>query len=253
MIRAETLQCPNCTAPLHLQNKQTLVACLYCNSTVHITYKDMAQPAAATRPDVSPEVVDEVKRLLVLGLRTKAIEYYARKAQVSEGDAAAAVATLHASLGYAPPLSNLGLLMLMGLLLLSLAGVLAGMILLLTGQTLLGGGVTLAAILFAGLNTLAFGRGLPGYLLLQRGQPAQAVIKKIWPIRTFAVRGQQAQLQRFLLEIHLPQQPVYQAEANGIVSAQSQPKFLPESRLSVKVDPTNRQNIVIIGPLEHGK
>lgn len=248
MIHAESLHCPNCTAPLHLQNKQTLVACLYCNSTIRITYKDTAQPAAATRPDIAPEVVDEVKRLLVLGQRLKAVDYYAQQAQVGEGDAAAAIATVQQSLGYAPPLNNMGLLMLIGYEFIALLGIGGGSALLLSGQPLLGAGLILLSLFFGLVMALGLGRGLPGYLLLRRGQPAQAAIEKIWPIRSFAVRGQNAQLQRLLLEIHLPQQPPYQAEANGIVSEQSLAKFQPGSRLAVKVDPANRQNVVIIGP-----
>jgi len=250
MIRAESLHCPNCTAPLHLQNKQTLVACLYCNSTVRITYKDTAQPAAATRPDVSPEVVDEVKRLLVLGQRLKAVEYYTQQAQISEGDAAAVITTIQQSLGYAPPLNNIGLLMLIGYECIALLAIGAGGALLLSGQLWLGAGLILLALFFAIVIALGLGRGLPGYLLLQRGQPALAVITKIWPIRSFAVRGQNAHLQRFLLEIHLPNQPVYQAEANGIVTDNSLPRFQIGSHLSIKVSPTNPSHIVIIGSKE---
>jgi hypothetical protein len=253
MIRAESLHCPNCTAPLHLQNKQALVACLYCNSTIRITYQDMAQPAAATRPDVSPEVVDEVKRLLVLGQRLKAVDYYAQQAQVSEGDAAAVITTIQQSLGYAPPLNNMGLLMLIGYECIALLAIGAGGVLLLSGQLWLGAGLILLALFFAIVIALGLGRGLPGYLLLQRGEPALAVITKIWPIRSFPVRGRNpslAHLQRFLLEIHLPHQPVYQAEANGIVTETSLPRFQVGSRLSIKVSPTNPNHIVIIGPKE---
>lgn len=106
------------------------------------------------------------------------------------------------------------------------------------------------ALLFGIVMALGLGRGLPGYLLLRRGQPALAVIEKIWPIRTFTTRGQNAQLQRLLLEIHLPNLPPYRTEANGIVSERSLSRFQVGSRLSVKVDPSNPHNIVIIGPAE---
>lgn len=253
MNTAQSLHCPNCTAPLHIQDKQALVACLYCNSTLYLTYGKTVQPAAAARPDVPPEVVDEVKRLLVLGQRIKATGYYAKAAQVSEGDAAATIATIQQSLGYAPPLNNVGLLMFLGYEILALVGLGLGLALLLSGRTWLGVGLMVLAVLFAIVIMLGLGRGLPGYLLERRGQPAFAVIQKTWPIKQFAVRGRNpnfATLQRFLLEIHLPNQPIYQAEANGIVSETSQPRFQPGSHLSVKVDLSSPHKIVIIGPAE---
>ena len=250
---AQSLHCPNCTAPLTIQGQPVLVACLYCNATLYLTYRQSAQPAAAARPDVPPEVVDEVKRLLVLGQRIKATDYYAKAAQVSEGDAAAVIATIQQSLGYAPPLTPNGLLMFLGYELIALLGLSAGLILLLNGRIGLGGGVMGLAVLFGVVVRMGLGRGLPGYLLERRGQPALAVIQKTWRINQFAIRGPNpnfATLQRFLLEIHLPNQPIYQAEANGIVSDTSQPRFQPGSRLAVKVDPSNPRNIVIIGPVE---
>jgi len=255
MIRAESLHCPNCTAPLHVQNKQTLVACLYCNSTIRITYKDTAQPAAATRPDVSPEVVNEVKRLLVLGQRLKAVEYYAQQAQISEGDAAAAVATIYQSIAFAPPLSPVGLFLLITAFFISLVGLLGGVSLLFSWRSRPGIEplVVLFLIVFGLINMFIFGRGLPGYILVWRGRPARATIVKSWPIRSFARDGRNpplAHLHRFLLEIHLPNQPVYQAEANGIVTNTSLPRFQVGSRLSVKVSPSNPSHIVIIGPKE---
>lgn len=251
MNAAQSLHCPNCTAPLHIQDKQTLVACLYCNSTLYLTYDKTAQPAAATRPDVPPEVVDEVKRLLVLGQRIKATDYYAKAAQVSEGDAAAAIATIQKSLGYAPPLTNLGLLLFVGIELLSILGIAAAFLLLFSGYGLPGFLLLLLSLVATLTFLFAYARGIPGYLLLRRGQSALAVIAKIWPIRTFAVSGQNAYLQRFLLEIHLPNLPPYQTEANGIVSERSLSRFQIGSRLSVKVDTANPRNIVIIGPAEN--
>ena len=250
MIKLQTLSCPNCTAPLHPQEKQTLVACLYCNSTIRLSYAGQSQPAAATMPNISPDVVDEVKRLLILGLRTKAVTYYANAVEVSEADAAAAVATIHKSIAYAPPLSRFGLFVLIVAIFMSLAGLWAGARMLLSwrqpGTEPL---IALVLIVFGLFNVFIFGRGLPGYLLEWRGQPAQATIAKSWPIRTFMVRGRNAYLRRFLLEIHLPQQPPYQTEANGVVSEESLPKFQIGSQVNVKVDPANRQRVVIIGPV----
>ena len=250
MIKLTSLTCPNCTAPLHLQDKQTLVACLYCNSTIRVSQWEQARPAAATLPNISPDVVDEVKRLLILGLRTKAVTYYANAVEISEADAAAAVATIHKSIAYAPPLSRFGLYMLIVAIFISLASLLAGARMLLSwrqpGTEPL---IALFLIVFGLFNVFIFGRGLPGYLLEWRGQPAQATIVKSWPIRTFIVRGRNAYLRRFLLEIHLPHQPPYQTEANGVVAETSLRKFQIGSPVNVKVDPANRQRVVIIGPV----
>lgn len=251
MIKLITLSCPNCTAPLHPQTNQTIVACLYCNSTIRLSYEEQARPAAATLTNNPPEVVDEVKRLLILGLRVKAVEYYAHKAGISEYDAAAAVATIYKSIAYAPPLSRFGLWVLITAMFVSLAGLLAGVRLLFSGRGPYGGiEVALLLIVFGLVHVFIFGRGLPGYLLEWRGQPAQARIVKSWPIRTYVVRGRNAYQRRFLLEIRLPQHPPYQTEANGVISEPSLRKFQIGSLVNVKVDPANRQRVVIMGPVE---
>lgn len=253
MIKLITLSCPNCTAPLHPQTHQTVVACLYCNSTIRLSYEEQARPAAATLTNVPPEVVDEVKRLLILGQREQAVRYYAHKAGISEYDAAAAVATIYKSVADAPPLSRVGLGILLVAMFVSLAGFLAGIRLLFSGPGPYGDsdiGVAFLLIVFGLVHVFIFARGLPGHLLEWRGQPAQACIVKSWPIRTYVVRGRNAYQRRFLLEIRLPQHPPYQTEANGIVSEPSLRKFQIGSLVNVKVDPANRQRVVIMGPVE---
>src|SRR5689334_13584605 len=106
MATAESLDCPNCGAPLPRQSTQTLAACLYCNSTIRIT--PGAAPVATRAVEVPPEVIDEVKRMLLVSQHAQAVTYYAKEAQVEAAAAEQAVQGIERNMAYYPPLSMFG-------------------------------------------------------------------------------------------------------------------------------------------------
>lgn len=249
-MSVESLNCPQCGAPLTLKPGQTLAVCGYCNSSVRVTESVMVGTAPQiTKVEIPTEVVDEVKRRLVLGLTTDAADYYAKEAKISPEEATAAVKAMKDSIGDAPSLSTNGLVTFSVLALAGIAAAIIGFSFVLDGDILIGVGVIIIALLFVGMNWYALSRGLPAFLLEHQGKAAQAKILKVWLVNTLTVKGTtgEVQLLRLLLQIQPPTGTGYQAEANCMVSEPSQPKFKPGCLIKVKFDPKDPKRVVVTG------
>lgn len=243
------LTCPNCGAPLNPLPGQTLVACVYCNSSVRILTRPDAAPSARQDDSISHEVIDEVKRMLVLGQKAGAVGLYQRKANVSQAEADQVVTAIQKACGYRPPLNNLGLAILAGMALICLLG-LAGGVILLARNFLVPGIIMLAlAGLFAYMSWNTFLSDVKATLVLRQGRPALAAVLKTWEVMPVFRGGDHVgDLIRFLLEVHPEQGAAYQAEANCIVRAISRPKFEVGQSIRVKVDRRDPSRLVIASP-----
>ncbi len=246
MAIVESLHCPNCGAPLPRQSMQTLAACMYCNSTIRIT--PGAAPVATRAVEVPPEVVDEVKRLLLMSQHPAAVEYYAQQAQVSADAAELAVKGVERTMAYYPPLSVGGVAVLGGLALIGVAGLVGGALLLQQGNWPVGAVVVAVSALFTFANLWLLVRGLPGYMLGLRGRSTPAGVLKTWLIRTNVAQGQPVELTRLLLEVRPEGGRPYQAEANIYVRVARKLKFAPGQVIEVKVDKQSPQRVVVVGP-----
>jgi hypothetical protein len=249
----ESLHCANCGAPLSVKLGQTLAACGYCNSTLRVAAAgDTTQPPVSRMMAVPPEVVDEVKRLLVLGNPYKAVEYYAKETGLPQADANTAVEALRRTVGYAPALNWLGIAMLVVFTGLGLAAAAFGVAQATAGREALGIGLILVGLGWTLLNWLVLGRGLRAFWLTYRGTPAEAVIVKRWSIRTMKATGepQPVELVRFLLEVRPSGATPYQTEANGMVRQRSFERTQPGGRLKLRYDPANPAKVVLLGPVE---
>jgi hypothetical protein len=249
-----SLDCPQCGAPLPLQAAQTLAACVYSNATVHIgpaaaPGRMQAPPVAVRAVEVRPEVIDEVKRMLLLGQHVLAAEYYSRQARVSTAVAEIAVRGIEQNMAYLPPLTAVGVAVLVGLEGVSSAALVGGVALMNNAQYLLGIGLVLVGLLLTLGSTLVLMKGLPGFILAQRGKPATAQILKRWVIRTNQVKGVPVELTRLLLEVRPAERGAapYQAEANCFVTEPSKPKFTVGSLIQVKYSPSDRGRLVVTG------
>jgi hypothetical protein len=250
MVTIDSLECPNCGAPVPRVPAQTLAACVYCNSTLRI---DPAAGGGVQRAnEVLPEVIDEVKRKLLLAQHYPAVQYYAQQAQVSEAAAETAVKAIERNMAYYPPLAPAGLVLLVALEFVNAALLLGGGWLAWQGRWLPGVLLILLGAFLALGNTLVIMRGLPGLRLERRGVAARAEIRKRWVISQQRIRGEPAELTRLLVAVRPPGQPPYTAEANCFVSEKSRPKFEPGRIIQVKYDPADRRRLVVTGALDNG-
>lgn len=247
-MRVQSLACPNCGAPLPIQPAQTLAACVYCNSTVRILPAEAAAaPVAVRAVEVGPEVIDEVKRLLLLSQHQPAVEYYARAAGVDPAAAETAVKAIEKNMAYYPPLTLRGVALLFALDAVFLAGLLAGGWLLLQQQWIWGMVLILVCAFLALGNVLVLARGLRGFMISRRGEPAAAEIRQLWIISRHEARVPY-ELTRLLLEVQPAGRAPYLAEANGFILETSKPKFQVGRRVQVRFDPKDPRRVVLMGP-----
>lgn len=248
----ESLHCANCGAPLSIKVGQTLAACGYCNSTLRVAASASAGRAVSRMDAVPLEVVDEVKRLLVLGNQPKAVEYYAKQIGLPEAEASAAVDALARTVGYAPALNWLGLVLLVVYTALGASAVIWGLLQFPAGRGGWGVVLIIVGLGWILLNWLTLGRGLKAFWLTHRGTPAEAVILKRWTIRTLKAPGeaQPVELVRFLLDVRPAGRPAYETEANGMVRHRSVARTQPGFRMRLRYDPRNPSKVVLIGPVD---
>jgi hypothetical protein len=225
---------------------------VYCNSTLRITPAAEAPgrpaaPVAVQAVEVPPAVIDEVKRMLLLGQHMPAVEYYSREARIPAAVAEIAVKGIEQSMAYYPPLTLRGVITLVTFEVISTGAILGAIWLLNDQQWLLGVGLLLFGLFTALGNTLVLVRGLRGFIIVQRGQPATARILKLWLIRTDKLKGMPVELTRLLLEVRPDGRRPYQAEANCFITAPSKPKFQVGSLIRVKYNPDDPSRMVVTG------
>jgi hypothetical protein len=75
-MRVESVNCPNCTAPLPHVAGQTAAICLYCNSSIQLApaTNGAATLQTTTQTGVSAEIIEQVKQLVVDGKRAEVLK-----------------------------------------------------------------------------------------------------------------------------------------------------------------------------------
>ncbi len=117
-MKLEALTCPNCGAPLHIQANQDLALCVYCDTTIRITYSDEDKVSLASQNTLKPQDAGQIKSLLLDGKREQAIEAYQRATHVTEAEAQKAIDALARDAAFkvifSQRLNLVGILMLCG-------------------------------------------------------------------------------------------------------------------------------------------
>jgi len=103
-MRAVSLKCPTCAAPLPASPGQRLAICLYCNASVQLQRtiappsREEARPEteteAARAQDLPAGVVERVRAMVIEGKWEEAVTYYASRAGVSTEDAEVTIKVL---------------------------------------------------------------------------------------------------------------------------------------------------------------
>jgi DNA-directed RNA polymerase subunit RPC12/RpoP len=244
-----SLDCPNCGAPLSLSDKQSIAMCVYCNSSVLITIAPNAAPIITKIKEISEGVVDEVKRLIIIGRTSKAIEYYAKESGASQIDASTAVNNIRNTIGYNPPLSAKGVFRFFMLELISVLLIIVGIWLIMNISKTGGISAIIVGFIFALMNWSAFKSSLKAYFIAKNGIEKSAKIIKRWDIKTFPATAKvpEGVLFRLLVEVYIENQKPYLTEANCIFGEQSKLKCQPGYLIKVKFSKTNPKKIVITG------
>jgi hypothetical protein len=244
-----SLDCPNCGAPLALLQYQSIAICVYCNSSVQILIKQDAPPVITKIPEISPEVVDEVKRLIIMGSATKAVEYYTKQSGLRLKEAYMAINAIKKTTGYNPPLNPSGIFRFALLELFSVLLIVAGICLIINTYNTTGILAVLIGLIFAYMNWYAFKSSLKAYFLYKNGIETNAKILKRWDIKTYKATSKrpEAVLIRMLLEVNKENQISYLTEVNCLVGEKSGSKCQQGSIIQVKYNKKNYKKVVFTG------
>jgi hypothetical protein len=113
--KVESLDCPNCGAPLDVKPGQEITVCQYCSSSIRIHLQEDDSENAVPKTEVSAETMKLVKELVLSGKKDEAVDLYMREADISNEDAVKAVSqiydTMSASIMLNRPLSLIGFLL----------------------------------------------------------------------------------------------------------------------------------------------
>ncbi|MBL8058580.1 MAG: hypothetical protein JNK29_17885 [Anaerolineales bacterium] len=196
----ESLSCPKCGAPLHLEAGQTLTVCLYCNSTVRVPAAGAAAPTAAVVERALPEAdLEAVKKLLGTGRRAEALAAYRQMTGADAAETEAAVENLGrqltAAVLYRQLLRPVGLVLFLAFTLL-LAAVIGGW---LAGW--LNPWVALVVGALAAWQWVFFLGPLVRTVRYWRAPIAEAVTLKLAPIGVFKRSGEDIFAFRVWLEV----------------------------------------------------
>jgi ribosomal protein S27AE len=229
-MRPKSLNCPNCSAPLRLADRQNRVLCVYCGSTIVL---ETGAPEARASFELPPDVLDQLKQMLLDGRKLEAIHLYQQRAGVTEAEALETLNNLIGDLTrrtvVQQPMSNAGMLFYVSVdAALTLFVVWAYL-----NENWLAFGVALALML---LHSLAFAAGVLARVRYELGAPAPARVHKFARVGEIRLRGQPepVQIVRLWLEVRPPNQPAFQAEKNVAIRKPSFDQLQPGVVIEVR-------------------
>ena len=83
----ESLNCPNCGAPLNVKQGEEITFCLYCNSSIRISKHEETGEHSSTHIEIPSELINEIKQLILSGQKVEAIEKYQKAANIDKAEA----------------------------------------------------------------------------------------------------------------------------------------------------------------------
>ncbi|HRQ37731.1 MAG TPA: hypothetical protein PLD25_07435 [Chloroflexota bacterium] len=245
-MRLESLNCPNCHAPLDYSPGQTLCICLYCNSTIRI-HHDTPQPEATADTTVSESDMAEIKELLLAGQTATAVQRYQQIAHCSQSEAQTAVTNLSTQISFTTlrqqQLSRGGLIFFV-ILLVGLAWALVGG---LTGQ--LHPVMVIVITGFALLYIALFGKGFLVSLRYLRAQKGVATVQHFTRISSHTGR-RSFHLFRIIVEVQPETGSPFQTEMLLPVRDRSLDKLHQGTRFGVKYLPGDEDSVIFNKLLE---
>jgi transposase-like protein len=238
-LMTQSLNCPNCAAPLRVREQQTVALCVYCGSSIKLDAGGAA-PQSIEQRDLTPEVLSQVNQLLLDGRRAEAMALYQQQAGVTDAEAREAIDNLATQLTrrtlLRQPISNLGIGMFVVFTIIGLGALAWG----LTNSSWL---IMLLGAGWLAWHWLVF---LPATIVRWRyetGQAAPARIQKMIRLGDITVRGQPVSAVRLWVEVHPVGQPTFQMERNVILHRESLEKLSAGSWLEVRCQPDRREAI----------
>lgn len=105
-MSTESINCPNCGASLQVDHDKDVVVCSYCNSSIQIKKTDSSTNLVmidSAISEVSPETMEEIKKLLQGGKKIEAIKVYRGETDKSLKQSKQAIESISEELGLKNP------------------------------------------------------------------------------------------------------------------------------------------------------
>jgi uncharacterized Zn finger protein (UPF0148 family) len=235
-----TLNCPNCGAPLQVNEGRTRTVCLYCNSTVRIRPDD--SQAAVVENTLVEADMQSLKQMLLAGRREDAVQLYLETTGAGEAAAREALQGLERQVSVDvmrnQQLTSKGVWYVLLYGVVFLAAVLAG----LSRQI-----HPLVALALAAFTAWQFWVLIPSIRLSLRFRNAKrvpATILKTAPVGEIKTRAGQVYAMKLLVEVQPPDRTSFQAELLLPVQETSLERIQPGGQFHVKYLPDDPQLIV---------
>ncbi len=227
----ESIDCPNCGAPLPADLKSGVTACLYCNSSIRVTLDD-EQTNVTVEKTLDEKELAEVKRLLLAGQRSAAVEHYRQSTGADEEEAAEIVdgiaSQLTAYTARGQQLTGLGWVLVAAWSILLVGAVVFGI----TGN--IHPLLALVMIAFGGINLNYFIPSIRTTLQFARAPIASAVTLKLAPIGVMPLRKENIHTFRAWLEVQPKDEPPFRAEMIIPVREANLSRAVPGTEIYVK-------------------
>jgi hypothetical protein len=246
----ESLNCPNCGAPLKITAQQNWAVCLYCNATLRL--EPQSQPEgtsdiAGRSPTLASTLDDaemgKVKQFLLDGQKESALELYSRRTGASEEDAREALTDLRQKLSL--DVVRQQQLTTGGILIVGVYGLLTvvGMYMLFSGG--IHWLISLAAMLYGAWMLYFYFPAVASTLAFRKGKPAKAQVLKLAEVGKTHIGRQRVRVFKLLVEIQpLDGSAPYPAEMLLPIREENTPRAQPGTSILVKYLPQQPERVI---------
>ncbi len=240
--KIESLNCPNCGAPLDIKPNEDITFCLYCDSSIRISKQEGTEEKSVVHTEIPNEIIEEVKKLILSGDKAKATELYQNAANVSKEEASKQIEAFTASITnkiiLKRPLSTKGILIstLFFLILISSVYILASGI----ANTTFTKIVCWVMISFMSLNLLSIMQSILLTIKYSSKKWNDATILKYY----FISQKKKLSFFKVLLEVKEPNGSTFRTETKIMIKTTDIAKLQEGKTISVKYFPEEKDNVV---------
>jgi len=240
--KIESINCPNCGAPLDLKPGEEVTFCQYCDSSIRISKHEATGEQNAVHSAIPKEVIEEVKNLLSSGDKAKATELYRKAANLSESEAENQIEVFLSGITNKiildRPLSFKGILFSLFFLLILLSSMYA----LLSGNqySLLVKIILWVLLVFSALNFFSLGRSIVATIKYANRKWTRATVLKFFRIS----QNKKLTFFKVLVEVYEPDGNTFRTETKIMIKNPDVAKLQEGKNIEVKYLPGAKDNVV---------
>jgi hypothetical protein len=241
-IHLQSLNCPNCGAPLNLKPGMDITFCSYCDSGIRISKHAETGEQSASHTGIPPSLVNEMKQLILAGKKAEAIDLYQGSFDISRQEAEKVIESLTGGITdkiiLSRPLSAKGIVLCIFLLALGISA----------GYVLFSGTVSAKPfqvicwmiMIFALITLLAVSRSIVTTIKYFPKKWTKAVIIKF----VFITEKKNMTFFKVLLEVKEPDGNTFMAETNIVMKSENIAKLQEGKIIDVKYLSRDKKNVI---------